>query len=224
MAFIMSVFSFAKAQMQSIRQRDPSVKSNLEILFFPGFRALNTWYIAHQLYMRGHYALARILSLKAQKKTGIDIHPGATIGKDFFIDHGSGVVIGETAIIGDSCTLYQGVTLGATGNISGDRHPILEDNVIIGAGSKIIGRITIGKNSRIGAGSIIVKSVPAYTTMIPPAAHPIRYKDYRIPQLTLEAVNKRLSEEIRSTRLYQHTLASEISRLRLNLPQKKDLS
>lgn len=220
----MSLFSFARAQIRSIRQRDPSVKSSFEILFFPGFRAMNTWYITHKLYKNGHCTLARILSLKAQRKTGIDIHPGAVIGDNFFIDHGAGVVIGETTIIGNNCTLFQGVTLGATGHESGLRHPILEDNVIIGAGAKVIGRITIGKNSRIGAGSVIVKSVPAYTTMIPPAAHPIRYKDFRIPQLSLEAVNRRLSEDIRQTRLKQSRLATEISQLRCALPHTKDLS
>lgn len=214
----MSLFRFALNQIRNIRQRDPSVKSSIEILYFPGFRALNTWYVSHKLYLKGHYALARILSLRAQRKTGIDIHPGATIGDNFFIDHGSGVVIGETCIIGNNCILFQGVTLGATGKVGGPRHPILHDNVVIGAGAKIIGRIVIGKDSRIGAGSIVIKDVPAYTTMIPPAAHAIRYKGHRIPQLTLEKVDQRLSEQIRANRLSQKELASQI---RLHCPPAK---
>lgn len=206
----MNKIQFAAAQIRNIKQRDPSLKSTVEILFFPGFRALNTWFTTHKLYMKGHYALARYLSLRAQQKTGIDIHPGAQIGSDFFIDHGSGVVIGETCIIGDHVTLYQGVTLGATGKVTGNRHPILGDNVVIGAGAKIIGRITIGQNARIGAGSVIIKDVPPYTTMVPAPAHAVRYKNHRLPVLTLSGLDSRLDEEIRHIRMTEDRLERKI--------------
>lgn len=171
---------------------------------------MNTWFTAHKLYLRGHYALARFLSLRAQQKTGIDIHPGAQIGADFFIDHGSGVVIGETCIIGDHVTIYQGVTLGATGKTGGLRHPILQDNTVIGAGAKIIGRITIGHDSRIGAGSVIIHDVPPYTTMVPAAAHPVRYRSHKLPVLTLDGLNARLEEEIRHIRMTEERLERKV--------------
>lgn len=196
----MNKIQFALSQIKSIKHRDPSLKSTLEILFFPGFRAMNTWFSAHKLYLRGHYALARFLSLRAQQKTGIDIHPGAQIGTDFFIDHGSGVVIGETCIIGDHVTLYQGVTLGATGKTTGNRHPILQNNTVIGAGAKIIGRITIGHDARIGAGSVIIRDVPPYTTMVPAPARPVRYRNHKLPVLTVERLNSRMEEEFRYIR------------------------
>lgn len=115
---------------------------------------------AHKLYLKGHYFLARWISQRAARKTGIEIHPGATIGKGLFIDHGSGVIIGETTIIGDNVTLYQGVTLGGNGKETGKRHPTLEDNVMVSAGAKIIGSFTIGANSKIGAGSVVIEEVP----------------------------------------------------------------
>lgn len=176
----MHYFQFVKRQIQNIKRLDPSIHGTLEIFYMPGFRAMNTWFIAHKLYPK-HPTLARILSLKAQRKTGIDIHPGATIGQDVFIDHGSGVVIGETCIIGDRVMIYQGVTLGATGKVKGKRHPTVENDVVIGAGSKVIGNIVLHEGCKIGAGSVIVKDVPAYTTMIPAPAYPIRNKEGRIP-------------------------------------------
>ena len=207
---IMNKLQFALAQIRAIKQRDPSLKSTVEILFFPGFRALNTWYTSHKLYLKGHYALARFLSLRAQQKTGIDIHPGAQIGSDFFIDHGSGVVIGETCIIGDHVTLYQGVTLGATGKTTGNRHPVLQNNVVIGAGAKIIGRITNGHDARIGAGSVIIRDDPPYTTMVPAAAHPVRYRNHKLPVLTLEGLSDRIDDEIRHIRFSEDRLERKL--------------
>ncbi len=119
-----------------------------------------------QLYKSGHYFWARWISQRSRRKTGIEIHPGATIGKGLFIDHGSGVIIGETAIIGDNVTLYQGVTLGGTGKEQGKRHPTLEDNVMVSAGAKILGSFTIGENSKIGAGSVVLKEVPPNCTVV----------------------------------------------------------
>ena len=116
--------------------------------------------IAHKLYKKGHYLLARKIMQKGADKMGIDIHPGATIGNNFFIDHGIGVIIGETAIIGDNCTIYQGVTLGGTGQQTGKRHPTIGNNVMISAGAKVLGNITIGDNTKIGAGSVVLKDIP----------------------------------------------------------------
>jgi serine O-acetyltransferase len=181
----MNFVQFINAQIQTIQTKDPSVHSWFEVLFFPGFKAMNYWYFSHKLYLARHYGLARILSLIAQRKTGIDIHPGARIGANFFIDHGAGVVIGETCIIGKNVTIFQGVTLGANGKEQGKRHPNVEDDVLIGAGAKIIGNITLHQGCKIGAGAVVVKDVPAYTTMISTPAHALKRK---------AALPKRISE------------------------------
>jgi len=153
--------------IKSFMERDPAAKCSLEIkMLYPGYKAIRYHNIAHKFYNRSHYVIARMISERARKKTGIEIHPGATIGKNFFIDHGGGVVIGETTIIGDNVMLYQGVTLGGTSGEKKKRHPTIEDNVIIGAGAKILGNITIGKNSRIGANSVVTKNVPPNSVVV----------------------------------------------------------
>ncbi len=167
---------FIRQEIECFMEKDPSLCSKTEIYFMPGFRAIKTWRRTHKLYLKGHTTLARILSLRCQRKTGIDIHPGATIGERFFIDHGVGVVIGETCIIGNDVVLYQGVTLGGTGNQNGKRHPTLEDGVFVGAGAKIIGNITLGKHSKVGAGAIVVRDVAPETTVVSPPAYPVREK------------------------------------------------
>ena len=149
----MGIIQHVKEEFQVIKERDPAIKSPMEVLLYPSFRVMLSYRRAHKLYLKGHYFWARFLSQRAARKTGIEIHPGATIGKGFFIDHGSGVIIGETAIVGDNVTLYQGVTLGGTGKETGKRHPTIGDNVMISAGAKIIGSFTVGENSKIGAGS-----------------------------------------------------------------------
>ena len=127
----MSFFAYFKEEFQVIQERDPAIHSPMEVLLYPSFRVMLKYRRAHKLYLKGHYFLARWISQRAARKTGIDIHPGATIGKGLFIDHGSGVIIGETAIIGDNVTLYQGVTLGGNGKETGKRHPTLKDNVMV---------------------------------------------------------------------------------------------
>ena len=134
----MSFFAYFKEEFQVIQERDPAIHSPMEVLLYPSFRVMLKYRRAHKLYLKGHYFLARWISQRAARKTGIEIHPGATIGKGLFIDHGSGVIIGETAIIGDNVTLYQGVTLGGNGKETGKRHPTLKDNVMVSAGAKII--------------------------------------------------------------------------------------
>ena len=151
----MGVVSYVKEEIQVIRERDPAIKSNMEVFLYPSFKAILHYRVAHKLYKKGHYVMARWISQRAVRKTGIEIHPGATIGKGLFIDHGSGVIIGETAELGDNITLYQGVTLGGTGKESGKRHPTVGNNVLIGAGAKVLGSFTIGDNCKIGAGSAI---------------------------------------------------------------------
>ena len=162
----MSFISHIKEEFQVIQERDPAIKTPLEVLLYPSFRVMIKYRRAHKLYLKGHYFLARWISQRAARKTGIEIHPGATIGKGLFIDHGSGGIIGETTIIGDNVTLYQGVTLGGTGNETGKRHPTIEDNVMISSGAKVLGSITIGKNSKIGAGSVVVSDVPPNSTVV----------------------------------------------------------
>ena len=156
----MGIIQHVKEEFQVIKERDPAIKSPMEVLLYPSFRVMLSYRRAHKLYLKGHYFWARFLSQRAARKTGIEIHPGATIGKGFFIDHGSGVIIGETAIVGDNVTLYQGVTLGGTGKETGKRHPTIGDNVMISAGAKIIGSFTVGENSKIGAGSVVTRDIP----------------------------------------------------------------
>ncbi len=156
-----------REQIETIFRRDPAAKSTLEIvLCYPGFQAVLWHRVAHQLYRSGMYLLARIVSAASRFLTGIEIHPGATIGRRFFIDHGMGVVIGETAEIGDDVLLYQNVTLGGTGNQKGKRHPTIGNHVVVGAGAKVLGGITVGNHVKIGAGSVVVHSVPDHSTVV----------------------------------------------------------
>ena len=161
------MFKFIRADFKIIKERDPAAKGFLEIILcYPGFQALVLHRISHKLWNYKLPLLPRVLSQLTRNITGIEIHPGAKIGKGVFIDHGMGVVIGETSEIGDRCLLYQGVTLGGTGKDRGKRHPTLQENVVIGAGAKILGAIKIGSNTRIGAGSVVVKNVAKNCTVV----------------------------------------------------------
>ena len=153
--------------LKTIRERDPAARSNIEILLtYPGLHALGLHRIASWLYSRNFRLPARLVSHLGRFLTGVEIHPGATIGRRFFIDHGMGVVIGETAVIGDDVTMYQAVTLGGTGKQSGKRHPTLGNRVIVGVGAKILGDVRIGDGAKIGGGSVVLKDVPAYATAV----------------------------------------------------------
>lgn len=178
MGFIANI----KEEVRVIRERDPAIHSNMEVLLYPSFRVMLSYRRAHKQYLKGHYFHARWISQRAARKTGIEIHPGAQIGKGFFIDHGSGVIIGETAIIGDNVTLYQGVTLGGTGKEKGKRHPTIGDNVMISAGAKVLGSFTIGENSKIGAGSVVLKAVPPNSTVVGVPGHVVKKNDVRVPR------------------------------------------
>ena len=159
------MFKYIKEQIRTVMEKDPSISKPFEVLLCPSFKALIYYKISHYFYERKHLILARYISEKAKRKTGIEIHPGATIGKRLFIDHGTGVVIGETAIVGNDVTLFHGVTLGGTGKEKGKRHPTIGNNVFIGSGAKILGNIVIGNNVKIGANAVILKNVPSNVTI-----------------------------------------------------------
>jgi len=163
---VMGFLKNIKNEIKVIRERDPAIHSDMEVFLYPSFKVMMHYRIAHKLYTQGHYFLARWVSQRGVRKTGIEIHPGAQIGENFFIDHGNGVIIGETAIVGNNVTLYQGVTLGGTGKEHGKRHPTIGDNVMISAGAKVLGSFTIGENSKIGAGSVVLEAVPPNCTVV----------------------------------------------------------
>ena len=171
--------------------------------------------LAHKLYLKKHYFLARWISQRAARKTGIEIHPGATIGKGLFIDHGSGVIIGETTIIGDNVTLYQGVTLGGTGKEQGKRHPTLEDNVMVSAGAKILGSFTIGENSKIGAGSVVLEEVPPNCTVVGVPGRIVRMGDKKVPRTDMDQIHlpDPVLDDIRKLQQENIRLHGELRRL-----------
>lgn len=160
------MFKYLKELTNFIIKKDLSVKKKREVFIMPGYIALKYYLISRFFYKKKLYFLSRKISYIGRKKTGIEIHPGAQIGKNLFIDHGSGVVIGEDAIIGDNVIIYQGVTLGATGKEKGKRHPTIKNNVLIGAGAKVLGNISIGNNVKIGAGTVVLTDVPDNTTIV----------------------------------------------------------
>ena len=190
---------------------------------YPSFKVMLHYRLAHKLYLKKHYFLARWISQRAVRKTGIEIHPGATIGKGLFIDHGSGVIIGETAILGDNITLYQGVTLGGTGKEVGKRHPTLEDNVMISAGAKIIGSFTIGENSKVGAGSVVLKEVPPNCTVVGVPGHIVKKDNISIPRNDLNQVDlpDPVEVEIQSLVEANQHLVRRIAELEQQLLNKK---
>jgi len=161
------MFSNIREQIATVFKRDPAARSVLEILLcYPGFHAVLIHRVAHGVYKRGWFTFARVISQFSRSMTGIEIHPGATIGRRFFIDHGMGIVIGETAEIGDDVLMYQNVTLGGTGKQGGKRHPTIGNEVVIGTGAKILGNIKIGDHVKVGAGSVVVRSVPDHSTVV----------------------------------------------------------
>ncbi|HEY9820339.1 MAG TPA: serine O-acetyltransferase [Candidatus Sericytochromatia bacterium] len=196
----------AIADLQIIFERDPAARNWLEVLFcYPGFQAIFCYRVAHWLHCRRLPFIPRLISHLARFLTGIEIHPGAKIGKGILIDHGMGVVIGETAIVGDFAMIYQEVTLGGTGKESGKRHPTLGENVIVGAGAKVLGNINIGDRVRIGAGSVVLRDIPANCTVVGipgrivyPKGQSGDFLDYtRLPDAEAQAI-KALLERIKS--------------------------
>ena len=221
MGFIKNI----KEEINIIRERDPAIHSNWEVLLYPSFKAVMMYRQAHKLYENGHFFLARWLSQKAVRKTGIEIHPGAKIGKGLFIDHGSGVIIGETTIIGDNCTLYQGVTLGGTGKEQGKRHPTLGNNVMVSAGAKVLGSFTIGDNSKIGAGSVVLEAVPPNSTVVGIPGRVVKRNKQTLPQEELDHGNlpNPVQDEITCMELNEVELGKRVDMLEKEIEQLKML-
>ncbi len=184
------MFNTFRQDLQAIFERDPAATSKLEVLLtYSGFHALLAYRISHWLWRHKIPFIPRAISQLARLLTGIEIHPGATIGEGFFIDHGMGVVIGETTEIGHHVTLFQGVTLGGTGKERGKRHPTLGNHVVVGAGAKILGGIKVGDNVKVGANSVLLKSVPANSTVIGVPARVIKMQGERLPEATMDHIN-----------------------------------
>lgn len=215
----MGFIKFVNEELQVIRERDPAIKSNMEVFLYPSFKAIMWYRIAHKLYEKKHYFWARWISQHAVRKTGIEIHPGAKIGKGFFIDHGTGVIIGETAEIGDNVTLYQGVTLGGTGKEKGKRHPTLKDNVMVSAGAKVLGSFTIGENSKIGAGSVVLSEVPPDCTVVGVPGRVVRQGNRKVPRADLDQVSlpDPVLNDIRELQSSNQRLQREINTLKKEL-------
>ncbi|MBQ2935833.1 MAG: serine O-acetyltransferase [Lachnospiraceae bacterium] len=185
MGFIKNI----KEEIAIIRERDAAIHSSMEVFLYPSFKVMVHYRLAHKLYLKKHYFWARWVSQRAVRKTGIEIHPGAQIGKGFFIDHGNGVIIGETTIIGDNVTLYQGVTLGGTGKEQGKRHPTLGNNIMVGAGAKVLGSCTIGDNCKIGAGSVVLSDVPPGSTVVGVPGRVVKRLKQNLPQEELDQIH-----------------------------------
>lgn len=185
----MRIVQYVLDEIRLIRERDPAISSPAEVFLYPCFWAVLWYRLAHKLYLKKRYFAARMISQWTARRTGIEIHPGAKIGKGLFIDHGHGVVIGETAEIGDNVTLYQGVTLGGTGKEHGKRHPTIGNNVMISAGAKVLGSITIGDNCKIGAGSVVLKPVPPNSTVVGVPGRVVKRDNVRLPQSDLDQVH-----------------------------------
>jgi serine O-acetyltransferase len=202
-----------REDVATVMEHDPAAKSRLEVLLcYSGLHAVWFYRVNHWLWNHRFLLLGRWLSQVARFLTGIEIHPGAQIGRRLFIDHGMGAVIGETAIVGDDVTLYQGVTLGGTGKERGKRHPTIEDNVVVGDGAKILGNITVGKNCRIGAGSVVLRSVPADSTVVGVPGHVIFREGKRVVITDPKQINDPLSEALAA-------VATEVNRLRERVQQ-----
>jgi serine O-acetyltransferase len=207
------LLSLIREDVANVVEHDPAAKSSLEVfLCYSGLHAVWFYRLNHWLWNHGLFLLARMLSQAARFLTGIEIHPAAKIGRRLFIDHGNGVVIGETAIVGDDVTLYQGVTLGGTGKEQGKRHPTLEDNVVVGGGAKILGNIIVGKNCRIGAGSVVLRNVPENSTVVGVPGHIIFREGKRVVITDPKQINDPLSEALAA-------VATEVNKLRERVQQ-----
>src|SRR5436309_2592599 len=208
------LFQNLRDEIDATLARDPAARSWLEVvLCYPGFQALLYYRLGHWLWQHGWRLAGRFVSHLGRVATGIEIHPAAKIGRRLFIDHGMGVVIGETTTVGDDVTLYQGVTLGGTGKEHGKRHPTIEDGVVVGGGAKILGNITIGKNCRIGAGSVVLRNVPDNSTVVGVPAHIIFREGKRVVITDPKQINDPLSEALASVASEVHKLQERVRQL-----------
>ncbi len=211
----MGLISYFKEQYDVVYERDPAIHSFWEVFLYPGVRAITYYRLAHKLYKAGHFFLARYISEKCLKRTGIDIHPGATIGKRLFIDHGTGLVIGETTIIGDNVTLFQGVTLGGTGKEHGKRHPTIGNNVMVCAGAQVLGSLTVGDNVKIGAGSVVIDEVPSNSTVVGVPGRVVRLNNVRVnwQEMDTNHLPDPMLEDIRELQAKYDSLYGQVKRL-----------
>ena len=215
-------FEHLKNDIATIKERDPAARSNAEIvLLYSGLHAMIAYRIANKLYKSEHYFSARMISQIARRMTGIEIHPGATIGSGLFIDHGMGVVIGETAEIGNNCTLYQGVTLGGTGKDSGKRHPTLGDNVLVGAGAKVLGPVNIGSGAKIAAGAVVLKDVPEDSTAVGIPAKIVRTGGTKVELLDHANIPDPVAREFAAMKEKIDALEKELEALKAKKPARK---
>lgn len=209
------MFKQLREDIACVKDRDPAARSALEILLlYPGLKAIRLHRLANKFYKKKMYFAARWLSQRASKKTGVEIHPAVEVGKRFFIDHGTGVVIGETAVIGDDVTIYQGVTLGGTGKDTGKRHPTIGNNVMIGAGAKVLGPLKIGDNSRIAAGAVVLADIPPNSTAVGVPARVVKRDGVRVDDLDQVHVPDPVAQEIAR-------LETEINMLKNQLKQEE---
>lgn len=217
----MGYISRIREEIRVIRERDPAIHSNMEVFLYPSFKVMIHYRLAHKMYLKKKYFLARWISQRAARKTGIEIHPGAQIGRGFFIDHGNGVIIGETTIIGDNVTLYQGVTLGGTGKEQGKRHPTIGNNVMISAGAKVLGSFKIGDNSKIGAGSVVLEEVPPNSTVVGVPGRVVKRNNVSLPQEEMDQVHlpDPVREEIQQLQQTNAALSSRLAEIEQQMSQ-----
>jgi serine O-acetyltransferase len=208
------IFSLMREDVANVLEHDPAAKSRLEVvLCYAGLHAVWWYRVNHWLWNHRLFLVGRWMSQVARWLTGIEIHPAAQIGRRLFIDHGMGAVIGETAIVGDDVTLYQGVTLGGTGKEHGKRHPTIENNVVVGGGAKILGNINVGKNCRIGAGSVVLRSVPDDSTVVGVPGHIIFHEGKRVVITDPKQINDPLSEALSALITEVHKLRERVQKL-----------
>ena len=210
------MFDRLREDISTFKRRDPAARSTLEIFFlYPGLKAIRMHRRANWCYRRRMFFLARWISQRAARKTGIEIHPAATIGRRFFIDHGTGVVIGETTVIGDDVMIYQGVTLGGTGKDTGKRHPTIGNNVMIGAGAKVLGPFKVGDNSNIAAGAVVLDEIPPDCTAVGVPAHIVRRNGVRVDDLEQVHITDPVAQEL-------CRLEHQVSQLRKQLEDQEN--
>lgn len=221
----MKISEAKKRDLQVIMQKDPAATSSRIVKrTYTGYKALCAYRYAHLFWQKGMKSLALYIAFRAKEKTGIDIHPAATIGNGIFIDHGVGLVIGETAEIGDNCVLYQGVTLGGTGKETGKRHPTLEEGVMVSAGAKVLGPVRIGEHSKIGAGSVVLKDVPPYSTVVGVPGRVVKQDGKRIADMDQIRLPDPIMEEFErlNKRVYELEKALDVHSCRYSITVDED--
>ncbi|MEE0914102.1 MAG: serine O-acetyltransferase [Ruminococcus sp.] len=217
------MFRTLKSDLNAVLERDPAARSKFEVYFlYSGFKAVRSHRKANWFYRHNFKFIARWISQRSRHKTGIEIHPGATIGKGLFIDHGMGVVIGETTVIGDNCTIYQNVTLGGTGKDTGKRHPTLGNNVLVGSGAKVLGPFKVGDNARIAAGAVVLSEVPANATAVGVPARVVKVNGIRSETLDQIHVSDPVALALCNLEHKIHLLEKQVSELQCDNADNSD--